>query len=82
MAIRITSKKNGFRRCGIAHPDQPTLYPDDAFTPGQLQALKAEPMLIVDTGVSGPEKDPGADHKPSNPVSGLNVQDAIKKKTK
>jgi len=46
--IRITSKQNGFRRCGIAHRDTPKTYPDDWFSAEQLNKLKAEPMLIVD----------------------------------
>lgn len=45
--IYITAKRNGFYRCGIAHSDQTTAYPDDHFTPEQLAALEAEPMLIV-----------------------------------
>lgn len=46
--IRIVSKKAGFRRAGIAHPDTATLYDPAAFTPEQLKELKAEPMLVVD----------------------------------
>lgn len=46
--IRITSKKNGFRRCGVEHPSSPTLYSDDHFTKEQLKQLEDEPMLIVD----------------------------------
>jgi len=45
--IRITSKRDGFRRCGIAHSQTPTEYKDDQFTKEQLDALKAEPMLTV-----------------------------------
>lgn len=45
--IIITSRKAGFRRCGIAHPAEPTEYADDAFTPEQIKALHAEPMLMV-----------------------------------
>jgi len=45
--IRIKAKRNNFRRAGIAHPDKWTEYPDDAFTPEQTAALKAETMLIV-----------------------------------
>lgn len=45
--IIITSKKEGFRRCGMAHPTTPTEYPDDAFTSEQIKALHAEPMLVV-----------------------------------
>lgn len=47
MPIIITAKRDGFRRCGIAHPGTPTTYQDDAFTAEQLQALQAEPMLVV-----------------------------------
>lgn len=48
MAIKIISKRAGFRRCGIEHPDTPVIYPNDRFTPEQLKQLKAEPMLIVE----------------------------------
>lgn len=47
MGILIASKRDGFRRAGIEHPSTPTLYADDRFTPEQLAALEAEPMLIV-----------------------------------
>ncbi len=46
--IRIRSKKAGFRRCGIAHPEKATEYPDERFTKDQLKVLKAEPMLIIE----------------------------------
>jgi len=46
--IRIKSKKNGFRRCGIAHPAVPVEYPDDRFSKEELKVLKAEPMLVVE----------------------------------
>jgi hypothetical protein len=65
MPITITSKKEGFRRAGIAHPAAPTSYPEDAFTPEQLAAIQAEPMLVVsittgdapaaDAAAEGPE---------------------------
>lgn len=55
--IRITSKQTGFRRCGVAHPAEPTDYPDDRFTMGELEALKAEPMLVVEEIAE--EKEPG-----------------------
>jgi hypothetical protein len=45
--IIITSKKEGFRRCGVAHPASPTDYPDGFFTPEQIKALHEEPMLVV-----------------------------------
>jgi len=47
MTIVITSKRDGFRRCGVAHPGKPTYYPDDFFTDVQLEALEKEPQLIL-----------------------------------
>lgn len=47
-ALRITSKVNGFRRAGVAHPSTPTEYPADVFTPEQAEALMAEPNLVVE----------------------------------
>lgn len=46
--VRIASRREGFRRAGLAHPAQPVEHPADSFTPDQLAALKAEPMLMVD----------------------------------
>lgn len=46
--IRIQSKKDGFRRCGIAHPARPTEYDTGVFSKAQLKALRAEPMLLVE----------------------------------
>jgi len=45
--IIIRSKQAGFRRCGVAHPLEPTEYADDRFTKKELKALKEEPMLVV-----------------------------------
>ncbi|MDH5525214.1 MAG: HI1506-related protein [Desulfobulbaceae bacterium] len=45
--VLITSKQDGFRRCGVSHPAQPTSYPDGRFTGEQIEILKAEPMLVV-----------------------------------
>lgn len=45
--IQIVSKKEGFRRCGVAHAKGPVDYPDGHWTEEQLTALKAEPMLVV-----------------------------------
>lgn len=45
--IQIVSKKEGFRRCGLAHPKGPVDYPTGQWTEDQLSALKAEPMLVV-----------------------------------
>ncbi len=46
--IIITAKKDGFRRCGVAHSARPVEHKDDAFTPEQLAELQAEPMLVVE----------------------------------
>lgn len=54
--IIITSKREGFRRAGIAHAATPTEYPDDAFTAEQLAALQAEPMLSVEIPSDEPTK--------------------------
>jgi len=51
--IRITSKQDGFRRCGTAHPKEATEYADDRFTPGELEILSNEPMLVVDLSQYG-----------------------------
>jgi len=45
--IRITSKKENFRRCGVAHPKAATEYADDKFSKKELAVLNAEPMLVV-----------------------------------
>jgi len=48
MAIIITSRKDGFRRCGIAHASVPVEYSDGHFTADELAVLQAEPLLMVD----------------------------------
>ena len=47
MAVSITAKKGGFRRCGIAHPGEATEYPEGHFSKKQLAIMDAEPMLVV-----------------------------------
>lgn len=67
--IRITAKQDGFRRAGMAHTKEPRLYPDNRFTPAELDALKAEPMLVVEIlandrqETAGPNKKPGKSRK-------------------
>lgn len=59
MPVRITSKRDGFRRGGIAHSGEPTTYADDRFSAKQLARLKAEPMLIVEViTINAPEPVP------------------------
>lgn len=45
--ITIASKKEGFRRCGVAHSQTQTSYPNDRFSEADLKALQDEPMLVV-----------------------------------
>jgi hypothetical protein len=66
--IRITAKKPNFRRAGAAHPATPTEYPDDHFTAEQLQTLKEEPMLVVETFLDPPVIDPPPPPPPPNAI--------------
>lgn len=54
--IIITSKREGFRRCGVAHPARPVEWPDDRWAGDELAALMAEPMLTVEV-VEDPHPD-------------------------
>ncbi|WP_304168579.1 HI1506-related protein [Lonsdalea britannica] len=47
MPIQITAKREGFRRCGIAHSETTKTYPDNHFTAEQLAKLESESMLVV-----------------------------------
>lgn len=52
--ITITAKRDGFRRCGVAHRDVPVTWPDGHFTDEEIAILRAEPSLVVHTGaISG-----------------------------
>ena len=70
--IRIISRKEGFRRCGIAHSAAPKDYPDDRFTKKQLDELKAESMLIVQELPGDPET--GDAGKPDGKAAGKKVK--------
>lgn len=56
--IRIQSKREGFRRCGVEHSKAPTDWPDDRFSFDELERLRHEPMLAVTYIEETP--DPGA----------------------
>lgn len=45
--VVIVSKREGFRRCGVAHSAQPTEYAAGHWSAQQLAVLRREPMLIV-----------------------------------
>lgn len=47
-ALRITSKRDGFRRAGVAHAAAATLHPAGRFTAEEARALLADPMLVVE----------------------------------
>ncbi|MDX9793798.1 MAG: HI1506-related protein [Kiritimatiellia bacterium] len=55
--IVITSKREGFRRCGVAHAAGPVEWPDGRWTEAELDALMAEPMLTVDYVEDPPDGD-------------------------
>jgi len=65
MPIRIKSKKAKFRRCGVAHPADWVVYPDDKFTKEQLAILKAEPKLQVEV----------VEKKDDDPLAAMTVVD-------
>lgn len=50
--IIISSKRDGFRRCGVAHSKAPVEHPDDKFTEKELAMLEADPMLKVDAVIA------------------------------
>lgn len=92
--IRIKSLKDGFRRCGVAHPVAWTEYRDDLFAAEELKRLRAEPMLQVETAHSGPPPGPrfaveglhgGDSHPSSGPVpvaSALESQPATRARSR
>ncbi|CUX41646.1 hypothetical protein AGR7C_Lc100154 [Agrobacterium deltaense Zutra 3/1] len=46
--VRVTSKRDGFRRAGIAHSSRPVDYRPGQLSPEQLEAILAEPVLTVE----------------------------------
>lgn len=46
--IRIVSKYDGFRRCGVAHYRAGVEHAADRFTAAELAVLQREPMLTVE----------------------------------
>lgn len=45
--LRITAKRDGYRRCGVKHGGEATDHEIDAFSKKQVEILKADPFLVV-----------------------------------
>ena len=54
--IKIKSKNEGFRRCGVAHTTAGKEFADDFFTKDQLKQLEADPMISV-TYIKEPDQE-------------------------
>lgn len=61
--LRVVSKKAGFRRGGLAHPDTPVLHDPATLTGDQIAAILGEPVLIADWVDPPEEKKSGAGGK-------------------
>ncbi|WP_374653115.1 HI1506-related protein [Dongia sp.] len=55
--LRITAKKDGFRRAGVEHSSAPAEHKAEDFTAKQIEAMKAEPMLVVEEFEGKPPKE-------------------------
>ena len=71
MPIVIRSKKDGFRRCGLAHPAREVAHPDGRFTAEQVEALMAEPMLFVQVVEDRESEKPGSSDYEAMTVAAL-----------
>jgi hypothetical protein len=63
MQFLIKSKREGFRRCGVAWPKGPTVFDEARFSPEEWARLKADPNLTV-TEIAEPETDPEPEAEP------------------
>ncbi|MFP8400813.1 HI1506-related protein [Raoultella ornithinolytica] len=70
--ITITAKRDGFRRCGVAHRDVPVTWPDGHFTDEEIAILRAEPSLVVHIGALS-----GDDDKLKTALGRLKEQETI-----
>lgn len=64
MTIRIKASRSVYRRCGVVHSTKAVDYPDDEFTPEQLETLKADPVLTVTVLKGDAVAPPGPDGGP------------------
>lgn len=59
MKLKVTAKRDGFRRAGRAWKGE-TIVPADKFSKAQIAALKAEPNLVVEEVADDAPQDPDA----------------------
>jgi len=51
--LKISAKRDGFRRAGRAWPREPVEVDSGEFSKDQLEALRAEPMLTIEESAKG-----------------------------
>jgi len=73
MIVRIRSKRDGYRRCGVAHRKAATDHPASRFSEDELARLQADPVLTVEL-LAGAPADPAGDGSPSADGSGSSDQ--------
>ena len=70
IALKIKAKRNGFRRAGFSFSDQETIIPVNDLTKEQVEALKAEPNLLVsEIEIKEQESDPKKDSDENEDVN-------------
>ena len=60
-SVVIQSRRDGFRRCGVAHPADATTHPAGTFSVEELAILCDEPMLMVSPAPEGAAEQEGAE---------------------
>lgn len=71
-ALRITARRDGFRRAGIEHPATAVDHPVSGLSKAQIAQLKAEPgLVVVEVEIDAPDApEPKTDTKPAAPRGG------------
>jgi hypothetical protein len=71
MRIRTRSRSNnGWRRAGVRHTPEPQIWPEDKFTPEQVEQLMKDPEVIVEVLQDVPAVAPAADEQEKPASSG------------
>lgn len=56
-ALRITARRDDFRRAGIDHPATPVDHPLDRLSKAQIAQLKDEPgLVVVEVEIDAPDE--------------------------